>query len=225
MATQSTTFTTHDSPLAAATRTGPFRSWWLLLGGFLLVAVSEVVAPHQAMSAADDPQARAAFVVEHEGPLLVSYLMSFLAAPVIAALFVRLGCLPAGRGWLVGRIAAALGLLGAAGLAGLRTAELIARDLYLADPSTAPVFERIGESGAAGGVTFLALLPGMMLGLVLLACAGARAGWVGWWILAPAIAAVVSDFLPFAFKTVAFGVLAAVTCGLLLAGAFRSRGA
>ena len=82
--------------------------------------------------------------------------------------------------------------------------------------------ERIGETGASGGVVFLALLPGLMLGLLLLACTGARAGWVGWWILAPAVAAVVSDFLPFAWKTVAFGVLAALTCGLLLAGATRS---
>ncbi|MBC2933348.1 hypothetical protein [Nocardioides sp. zg-1228] len=215
-----TTLATHDAP-APPRPDAPSRSWWLLLSGFLLVAVSEVVAPHQAMSAADDPQARAAFVVAHEGPLLVSYVMSFLAAPVIGALFVRLGCLPDGRGRVVGRIAAGLGLLGTAGLAGLRTAELIARDLYLVDPGTAPVMERIGESGAAGGVTFLALIPGLMLGLLLLACAGARAGWVGWWVVLPALAAVVCDFLPFAWKTVAFGVLASITCGVLIAGAAR----
>ncbi|WP_345752323.1 hypothetical protein [Microbacterium rhizophilus] len=216
-----------STSIAAAPSTAPSRiarpggSWWLLLAGFVLVAVSELVAPHQSV-ASDDPAQRAQFLVEHQGPLLASYVMAFLAAPIIGAMFVRLGCLPAGRGRIVGRIAAGFGALGATGLAGLRTADMISLDLYVQDPSVAPVVETVGETGASGAVVFLALLVGMMTGLVLLAIAAVRAGWAPWWIIALAVAAVVSDFLPFDYKTTLFGLLAALVCGLVLAGARRA---
>lgn len=195
------------------------RPWGLLLvatGGPLLILASELVRPRHPdeLSAAEE----ASWLTTYSTELLWSYLLGLVAAAFLSAGFVLLGSRFRGRGRLPGRVGAVLGVAGAAGLAGHKADSLRIRDLILADPRAAEVVQET-EFGVAGVATVFPVIFGVTLGLVLLAVAGARAGWVGWWAVVVAVLALVGDFSESAFNTVFFVVLAIPVMAALAAAA------
>lgn len=195
------------------------RDYWrspltvsLIVGGPLLVVLSELVAPRQPGDLS--PAADAAFVIGSSDRFLWSFLIGLVAAAVLAGGFVYVATQIRGRGAVVGRVAAVLGVAGAVGLGGHMATGLLVRDLYLQDAGLASVVSDV-EFGVAAVATVFPVILGLTLGPILLAVAAFRAGWVGWWVIVVAVLAFVADWSPTNYNTVLFGVLATVVFGAI----------
>ena len=204
-------------------RTVRSRNWspgatLLLMGGPVLVFLSEVIAPRHP----DDlsPAQDAAFIVGNSDRLLVSWLVGLVAAAVLAAAFVLVSTRLRGRGRIVGRVSAVLGVAGAVGLGGHMANELLVRDLMLQDAGVAATIAE-AEFGVAAVSTVFPVIFGITFGLILIAVAAFRAGWVGWWVIVVAVLAFVADWSPTAWATTLFAAMATVVLGAIAASSGR----
>lgn len=119
-----------------------------------------------------------------------------------------------GRGRIVARVSAVLGVAGAIGLAGHSAASLLVRDLLLQDVSLAGVIDE-AEFGIAAMSSVFPVIFGLNLGIVLLAVATTRAGWTTWPLVVVAVLALVADFSPTNWNTVLHAALASVVLGVI----------
>lgn len=186
----------------------------LVLSGPLLVLVSELIAPREPGDATADEYLD--FLLGHQDRLTLGWLTGLLASAALAAGYVVVASRFTDRGRVVGRIAAALGVLGAIGLAGHCAVSLAAMDLAQ-DGGTAAAIDVLSDNTAAFA-TILPVIIGLNLGILLLSVAIARAGWAPRWVIVLGVLALLSDFLVSGYNTVLHAVFATAVLGLAVRG-------
>lgn len=189
----------------------------IVIAAPLLVLVSELVAPRETpdQSAAED----AKFMLDHADRLAASWGIGLLAAAALAAAYLLLVHRFDGRG-TPARVAAVLGVLGSIGLAGHMAVSLAVRDILLADPSAVAAAED-AFSGLSAVLTIIPVIVGLNIAVLLLSIAMYRAGWAGWWVIVVGALALVADFGPTSYNTVAHAVLALGVFGVAAAEVAR----
>lgn len=177
----------------------------VVIGGPLLVLASELIAARE--PADQSAAADAAFLLDHADRFAASWAVGLLAAALLGAGYVIAAHHIRGRGGVVARAAAVLGAVGAAGLAGHMAVSLAVRDLLVADPGASQAADD-AFNGLSSLVTVLPVIVGLNLAVLLLSVAAFRAGWAGWWVVAAGALALVADFGPTAYNTVAHAAFA-----------------
>jgi len=194
--------------------TGSRAAALLVLGAPVLVLVSEVVAPRETDGLT--PAAQAALVLDNSGRFAASWTVGLLAAAMIGAVYCIAATHLTGRGRIVGRFAAVLGVLGAAGLAGHMAVSLAVRDLLLED-SGATAAADAAFNGLSAVVTVAPVVIGLNLAVLLLSVAIYRAGWAGWWVIVAGSLALVADFTPTTYNTLLHSVFATAVFAVVAA--------
>lgn len=188
----------------------------------LLVLASELVAPRE--PADESPAADATFLLDHADRFVVSWGIGLLAAAALAAAYLLVVRHLDGRGRTPARVAAVLGVIGAVGLAGHMAVSLAVRDILVADPSAAAAADD-AFNGLSAVLTILPVIVGLNLAVLLLSIAVHRAGWAGRWVIVAGALALLADFGPTSYNTVAHAALALGVFGVAsarLAGMQRS---
>ncbi|WP_249523331.1 hypothetical protein [Modestobacter marinus] len=180
---------------SAAARLLPIAGGALIAGPLLYVAGMATSPPADSMAAADyvaslardEGQTALSALLLHYGNLL--HALAWLAAPALVR---------GRRGGTLTVVGALLSALGLVSVTGLVLSDFwtgaIGREL---DPATAEALFTTVESSAGMGVVGTLTLLGL-IGPVVALAGLARDGVIGWWLLAPAVAALVlSMALPF----------------------------
>lgn len=194
----------HSSATGRST-TGARAAAALVLGAPALVLVSELVAPRETDGLS--PAAQATLLLDNSGRFAVSWTIGLLAAAMLGAGYCIAATRLTGRGRIVGRFAAGLGVLGAAGLAGHMSVSLAVRDLLL-DDSGATAAADAAFNGLSAVVTVAPVVIGLNLAVLLLSIAAYHAGWAGWWVIVAGSLALVADFTPTTYNTILHAVFA-----------------
>jgi hypothetical protein len=191
----------------------------LVVAAPVLELISELVAPREPGGL--DDAGTVAFLRDNAGRLTASWLIGLLAAAAIGTAYVVIACRLTGRGRIVGRVAAVLGVLGAGGLAAHMGISLGALDLALSDPGLGGAIDTL-DGGRAALATIPTVVLGLNLAIVLVSVAGARAGWIPRWGILLGVAALVGDFSPTSYNTVIHACFAAALFALMVRGWDRS---
>lgn len=187
----------------------------LLLAGPLLALCSELIAPREpnGMSKSEDLR----FLADHSGRLTASWVVGLVATAALATAYVMVAQRLTGRGRIVGTTAAVFGVLGAVSLAGHYAVSLAALDVAMKDAAFVDAVAAI-EDGRATMATIPFVVLGLNLAIVLVAIAGARAGWVPRSVIALGVLALMGDLSPTNYNTVIHDVFAALVFGFIAAG-------
>jgi hypothetical protein len=209
--------TISTAPHSAPTHTDrrPRFAAALVVSAPLLVLLSELVAPREpgGQSAAD----YARFLVDHSGRFTISWVLGMLAGAALATAYVVLSTRLTGRGRIVGRVAAALGVLGAVALAVHEGVMLAGLDLVLADAESGKALD-IMDNGRLAVATIPPVVLGLNLAVVLISIAAVRAGWAPRWAIALGVAALIGDFSPTNFNTVIHACFATALFAVIVRG-------
>lgn len=202
----------HSAPLTARAHALPLA----VVAAPLLVLASELIAPREPEG--KSPTEEVAFLLDNSTRLTVSWVIGMVAAAALAAAYVVVaGRLPR-RGRRVGRVAATLGVLGAAGLAAHYGSLLTTLDVALHDSSLSGAIVAV-EDGRAAMAALPPVILGFNLAIVLLSVAAFRAGWVPAWGIGLGAAALVADFSPTAWNTALHALFAAALFAAIALGA------
>lgn len=191
----------------------------VIVAGPLLTLVSELIAPREPEGKSDAEEVR--FLVDNADRLTISWILGLVAAAALAAGYVLIASRLAGRGRIVGRVAASLGVLGAIGLAGHYGASLATLDVALED-STLTAAVAAAENGRAAIATIPLVVLGLNLAIMLICVAAYRARLVPGWVVVLGVLAFVGDFSPTSYNTVLHATFATVAFALISAGIRRA---
>lgn len=184
----------------------------LIAAAPLVALVGELVAPREPenLSTAQD----AAFLLNHDGQFMASWLVSLVGAALIAVAYVLIADRITGHGRISARVAAVLGVAGSIGLAGHMAISLAVRDIALADSSSLTAINAAQDG--TGSMTLLPpLIIGLNIGIIVLAVAAFRAGLVPWWLILVAFLALVGDMSPTNYNTAIHNLFATVVFGFI----------
>jgi hypothetical protein len=157
------------------------------------------------------------FLVDNAARLTVSWVVGLAAAAALVAAYVLIADRLTGRGRIVGRVAATLGALGGAGLAGHYGSLLTALDVALHDSSLSSAVAA-AEDGRAAIATVPLVVIGLNLAIILISVAAYRVGWVPAWGIGLGVAAFLGDFSPTNYNTVLHSVFATALFVLIVRG-------
>lgn len=191
----------------------------VIVAGPLLTLVSELIAPRESEGKSDAQEVR--FLVDNADRLTFSWIVGLVAAAALAAGYVLIATRLAGRGRIVGRVAATLGVLGAIGLAGHYAVSLATLDVALED-STLSAAVAAAEGGRAAIATLPLVVLGLNLAIMLICVAAYRARLVPGWVVALGVLALVGDFSPTNYNTVLHAIFATVALAFISGGIRRA---
>jgi hypothetical protein len=191
----------------------------VIVAGPLLTLVSELIAPREPEGKSDAEEVR--FLLDNADRLTVSWIVGLVAAAALAAGYVLIASRLAGRGRIVGRVAATLGVLGAIGLAGHYAVSLATLDVALED-STLTAAVAAAEDGRAALATIPLVVLGLNLAIMLICVAAYRARVVPGWVVVLGVLAFVGDFSPTNYNTVLHATFATVAFATIAAGIRRA---
>ena len=191
----------------------------VIVAGPLLTLVSELIAPREPEGKSDAEEVR--FLVDNADRLTFSWIIGLVAAAALAAGYVLIASRLAGRGRIVGRVAATLGVLGAIGLAGHYAVSLATLDVALED-STLTAAVAAAEDGRAAVATIPLVVLGLNLAIMLICVAAYRARLVPGWVIGLGVLAFLGDFSPTNYNTVLHATFATVAFAMISAGIRRA---
>ncbi len=178
----------------------------------VVLLASELVAPRSPDGLSDKQDL--AWLLEHHQRLQLSWLIGLVAAALFAAAFVLVADRLRGRGRTLARIAGALGLTGAIGLAGHMAISLATRDIGLDDPSAVRAVAS-AEDGLGAVATVAPVIIGLDLAIVLISIAAVMAGLAPRWAIVLGVGAFAADWSPTSWNTVLAAVLITVLFALI----------
>jgi hypothetical protein len=187
-----------ESPTRSATPARTAAVGALIVSAPVLLLASELIAPREPELS---DSAYALFLRENAGRFTASWVVGMLAAAAIATAYVLLADRLLGRGKVLARIAAVLGVLGGIGLGAHCAVSLGGLDLALSDPALGKAIASM-EEGRTLWATFPPVVLGLNIAIVLISIAAARAGWVPRWAILFGVGALVGDFSPTNWNTV-----------------------
>lgn len=191
----------------------------VIVAGPLLTLVSELIAPREAEGKSDAEDVR--FLLDNADRLTFSWIVGLIAAAALAAGYVLIASRLAGRGRIVGRVAASFGVLGAIGLAGHYAVSLATLDVALED-STLSAAVAAAENGRAALATIPLVVLGLNLAIMLICVAAYRARLVPGWVVALGVLAFAGDFSPTNYNTVLHAIFATMAFAVISAGIRRA---
>ena len=190
----------------------------VIVAGPLLTLISELVAPREPEGKSEAAEIR--FLVDNADRLTASWVIGLVAAAALAAGYVLAASRITGRGRLVGRVAATLGVLGAVGLGGHFAVSLATLDVALEDGSMAAAVAA-AENGRAAIATLPPVVLGLNLAIVLICVAAYRARLAPGWVIVLGALALVGDFSPTNYNTVLHAAFATIAFAMVAAGLRR----
>ena len=191
----------------------------LAIAAPVLTLVSELLAPREPSGKSATEEV--AFLVDNAGRLTASWVVGMAAAAALVAAYVLVADRLTGRGRIVGRVAATLGALGGAGLAGHYASMLTTLDVALHDSGLSSAVAA-AEDGRAAIATVPLVVIGLNLAIILISIAAYRAGWVPAWGIGLGVAAFLGDFSPTSYNTVLHSVFATALFVLVVRGSRES---